>query len=128
MRFFIATVSLMLVGINLLVLGLGGQPITINLRSCLAALCVNSYLFLFLLLGNTRLQNVCRTWFARSHLRTLSFVAILWIPYWVYAGATDSLRAIPLLKLLVYLMLPPLIFSSTRLLRIGFIGRRSWSP
>ena len=120
MRFFVATVSFILVGINLLALGLGSQPITIDLRSCLAALCVNSYLCLFFLLGNTRLQNVFRTWFTRSHLRTLSFVVMLWISYWVYAGATDSLRALPLLKLLVYLTLPPLIFSSTRTLTNRF--------
>ena len=116
MRLLVVTVLLILVGLNLLVLGLGSQSVAIDLRSLLAALCVNGYLFLYLILGNTRLQKVFSTWFAGSAMRTLSFAALLWAPYWIYAGATDSLRALPLLKLLVYLALPPLILASTRTL------------
>ena len=125
MRLLVVTVLLILVGLNLLVLGLGSQSVAIDLRSLLAALCVNGYLFLYLILGNTRLQKVFSTWFAGSAMRTLSFAALLWAPYWIYAGATDSLRALPLLKLLVYLALPPLILASTRTLPNRFHWQES---
>ena len=116
MKLAVLTILLILAGINLLAWGLSGGQVAIDLRTGLAALCLNGYFFLFLLLGYPPLQKALGDWFGRSAGRTLAFVPVLWIPYSIYSAATDNLRALPRLTLALYLLVPILIVLFTRTL------------
>ena len=120
MKRAVLTVSLILAGLNLLAWGLSGVEVAVDLQTGLAALCLNGYLFLFLLLGHAPLQKALGDWFGRNGGRTLALASVLWMPYCVYAAATDSVRPLPFLKLLLYLTIPLLIVLSTRSLSNRF--------
>ena len=134
MKRAVLTVSLILAGLNLLAWGLSGVEAAVDLQTGLAALCLNGYLFLFLLLGHAPFQKALGDWFGRNGSRTLALAAVLWVPYCIYAAATDSLRAIALLKLLLYLTVPLLIVLSTRTLsnrfhwQEGLVALMLWLP
>ena len=77
MKLAVLTICLILIGINLLAWGLSGGQVAIDLRTGLAALCLNSYFFLFLLLGYAPLQRALGDWFGRSVGRMLAAVPVL---------------------------------------------------
>ena len=114
MKLPVLTICLILIGINLLAWGLSGGQVTIDLRTGLAALCLNSYFFLFLLLGYAPLQKALGDWYGTNVGRTLAAVPVLWIPYTIYSWATDNLRVVPRLTLALYLLVPILIVLLTR--------------
>lgn len=114
MKLAVLTICLILIGINLLAWGLSGGQVAIDLRTGLAALCLNSYFFLFLLLGYPPLQKALGDWFGRSVGRMLAAVPVLWIPYSIYGVATDNLRVVPRLTLALYMLVPVLIVLLTR--------------
>ena len=114
MKRAVLTVSLILVGLNLLAWGLSGVEAAVDLQTGLAALCLNGYFFLFLLLGHAPLQKALGDWFGRNVGRTLAAVPVLWIPYIIYSAATDNLRFLPRLTLALYLLVPLLIVLLTR--------------
>ena len=134
MKRAVLTVSLILAGLNLLAWELSGVEAAVDLQTGLAALCLNGYLFLFLLLGHAPFQKALGDWLGRNGGRTLALAAVLWVPYCIYAAATDSLRAIALLKFLLYLTIPLLIVLSTRTLsnrfhwQEGLVALMLWLP
>jgi len=128
MKLPVLTICLILIGINLLAWGLSGGQFAIDLRTGLAALCLNSYFFLFLLLGYPPLQKALGDWFGTNVGRTLAAVPALWIPYTIYSAATDNLRALPRLTFALYLLVPILIVLLPEGFPIGRTGRSGWWP
>ena len=61
MKRAVLTVSLILAGLNLLAWGLSGVEAAVDLQTGLAALCLNGYLFLFLLLGHAPFRKLSGT-------------------------------------------------------------------
>lgn len=114
MKLPVLTICLILAGVNLLAWGFSGGQVAIDLRTGLAALCLNSYFFLFLLLGYAPLRKALGDWFGPNAGRVLPFATVLWIPYQIYGAAADSLRPLPYLKLALYVTVPVLIVLFTR--------------
>ena len=108
------TVALLLCGVNFLLLGFGGPSIPIGAESGLALFCLNSYLGFALLLGHASIQLAVTKRCAQGAAGVLAGIAVLCLPYGVYAVAAESLPDFAPLKLLIYVTLPPLICLATR--------------
>ena len=110
----VVTVALLLFGVNFLLIGFGGTSIPLGAESGLALFCLNSYLGFALLLGHTPVQQAIRQRCAQGAAGVLAGIAVLWIPYGVYAVVAGSVSGLSLLKLFGYVTLPPLTFLATR--------------
>ena len=110
----LVTVALLLCGVNFLLLGFGGPSIPIGAESGLALFCLNSYLGFALLLGHASIQLAVTKRCAQGAAGVLTGIAVLCLPYGVYAVAAESLPDFAPLKLLIYVTLPPLICLATR--------------
>ena len=108
------TVALLLCGVNVLLIGVGGTSIPIGAESGLALFCLNSYLGFALLLGHAPVQHAIRQRCAQGASGVLAGIAVLWMPFGVYAVAADSVSGLSFLKLLGYVTLPPLTCLATR--------------
>lgn len=113
-RLYLAVVALFLLAANTLTILFVRHRIPLDLPFASAALCLNVYLALFFLLGNRDIQPFLQERIAQNRGFTWLFIALLLGSYLTYALGTQSLQAVPFLKLLTYILLPTTLLAGLR--------------
>ena len=105
-RSYLATLAVFLLVTDSLLVLFAYRKLPLDLSFFAAAFCLNILLALFFLLGNRAIQAYLQEQVQGNPAFVWLFLSVLLASYLVYAGATQSLQALPFLKLLAYLFLP----------------------
>lgn len=112
-RYFLAVVTFLILADSLLVL-LARQKFPIDLSFISAAVCLNLYLVPFLFLGNGECQSYLKRKLKEKPEAIFVFLLYLVGAYLVYAAGTRSFHWLFLLKLVIYILLPALVYLSLK--------------
>ena len=103
---YIGGVPVFLAVATALILAFSGERLVIDKRFVSAILCLNGFLAILLLLAHRDIQSWLTARIASNPKDAWLFLSLNLVLYLVYALGTDSLRILPALKLVAYVLLP----------------------
>ena len=122
MKSYLIGITSFLVAANILLIVLVHRRFPFDAHFASAVVCLDWYLVLFFLLGHGQFQSFLETKLDQGLSRTFIFLLVLVVPYLIYVTGTDSFQWFPFLKLVLYILLPTLLFLTLR----NFSERLLW--
>ena len=114
MKSYLIGVTSFLVATNSLLIVLVHKRFPFDAHFASAVACLDWYLVLFFLLGHSQFQSFWKTRLHQGLSKAFIFLLVLVVPYLIYVAGTDSFHWFPFLKLVLYILLPTLLFLTLR--------------
>src|SRR5207249_6433216 len=114
MKSYLIGVTSFLVAANSLLIVLVHKRFPFDAHFASAVACLDWYLVLFFLLGQSQFQSFLKTKLHQNLSKAFIFLLVLVVPYSIYVAGTDSFHWFPFLKLILYILLPTLLFLTLR--------------
>jgi len=116
MKAYLIGIASFLVIADSLMVALAHKRFPLDAHFASAALCLDWYLALFFLLGHRQFQSFIETKLRQGQgpRPVFIFLLSLVLPYLIYVAGTDSFHWLAFLKLVLYVLLPALLFLTLR--------------